>query len=347
MSTRDDSLRINNFDLLRLLAATQVMFAHGVPHLGLTEPSWWPQFGLFPGVPIFFAISGFLITASFERNSDLRDYFRNRALRIYPGLWCCVLATVVTLAVFGFSVASERGIVWCLCQLGGAIYTPSFLRSFGFGSYNGALWTIPIELQFYVAIPFVFMVLHRVARPNMALLGLWIVFLSIGLAAVFVADPLAEPGAESLTAKLFRYSFIPHFYMFLAGACLYRFNAHRTSYFAARGVYWLVAYSAAVYTLPASPIFTMLKMTMLACVAISLAYTLPMLSSRLLRGYDISYGVYIYHGLALNIAIELAVPRTCGLLAIIAVGVYGAAMISWLVVERPALRRKHYGLKRA
>jgi peptidoglycan/LPS O-acetylase OafA/YrhL len=347
MTTRDDSLRNNNFDLLRLVAATQVMFAHAVPHLGVTEPSWWRMFGHFPGVPVFFAISGFLITASFERNSELRNYLRNRALRIYPGLWCCVLATVVTLAAFGFPVVTPRGIVWCLGQLGGAIYTPPFLRGFGFGSYNGALWTIPIELQFYLVVPFVFAILRRASRPNATLIALWVVFLSIGLASTLLADPLADPRAEPIVAKLFRYSFAPHFYMFLAGACLYRFGAHCTTYFAGRGVYWFVAYAVAAYALPVSPVCIVIEMTMLACVAISLAYTLPTLSSRLLRGYDVSYGVYIYHGLIINIALELALPRTGNLLAGIAVAVYVVALLSWLAVERPALRRKHHVLKRA
>lgn len=41
---------------------------------------------LFPGVPIFFFISGFLISKSFEENSVLKEYALNRILRIYPGL---------------------------------------------------------------------------------------------------------------------------------------------------------------------------------------------------------------------------------------------------------------------
>ena len=42
-----------------------------------------------------FAISGFLISASFERSHNLANYFRNRFLRIFPALWCVVLLTVL------------------------------------------------------------------------------------------------------------------------------------------------------------------------------------------------------------------------------------------------------------
>src|SRR5689334_19790981 len=93
----------NNFDLLRILAATQVLVVHSARHLGLAKPPWWWLLEAFPGVPIFFAISGFLIAASYERSSTLRNYARNRFLRICPGLWCCVLATIPVAMFFGVS----------------------------------------------------------------------------------------------------------------------------------------------------------------------------------------------------------------------------------------------------
>ena len=70
--------RNNNFDLIRLFAAFQVVFWHGSVHFDITEA----LFGFlsvlyhFPGVPIFFTISGFLISHSLERNNfRLKQYF--------------------------------------------------------------------------------------------------------------------------------------------------------------------------------------------------------------------------------------------------------------------------------
>ena len=54
----------NNFDLIRLLAASQVAITHSAEHLNLH--SWvFDALRFFPGAPIFFFISGYLIYASY------------------------------------------------------------------------------------------------------------------------------------------------------------------------------------------------------------------------------------------------------------------------------------------
>src|SRR5579863_8989371 len=93
---------VNNFDLLRILAATQVLYFHSLAYLKVPTPTWAIPFENLPGVPIFFVISGYLVSASYERSGDLITYFRNRALRIYPGLWCCLLITLITVSVFKY-----------------------------------------------------------------------------------------------------------------------------------------------------------------------------------------------------------------------------------------------------
>lgn len=90
--------RDNNLNLLRLVAALGVLISHtsiitqgreGVPQYmwSLGTISVW----------VFFAISGFLIAASFERRKSLVDFALSRCLRIFPALIVCVLVTVFAL----------------------------------------------------------------------------------------------------------------------------------------------------------------------------------------------------------------------------------------------------------
>lgn len=102
--------------------------------------------GYFPGVPIFFAISGFLISASWERSNSLRKYFKNRFLRIYPALWFCFFLSVfVTSLTYEFKIFTFDFFKWTLAQLTiGQFYNPDFFRDYGVGVVNGSLWTIPV-----------------------------------------------------------------------------------------------------------------------------------------------------------------------------------------------------------
>jgi len=96
--------RVNNFDLLRLLAALQVAAVHSI---GILQPTGrfarllGAGLDRFPGVPIFFVISGVLISKSYEHSDSLRDYLRNRCLRIFPGLWVCLVVSVAVILALG------------------------------------------------------------------------------------------------------------------------------------------------------------------------------------------------------------------------------------------------------
>ena len=69
---------LNNFDLLRILAATQVLYFHTIFHLKINAPSWSLVFQDFPGVPVFFVISGYLVSASYERSESSDALFREQ-----------------------------------------------------------------------------------------------------------------------------------------------------------------------------------------------------------------------------------------------------------------------------
>ena len=105
MRTFTDSLdrvfdpRDNALNAWRLVLATTVILWHSWPLTGHALPNRMAV-ELLASVPVdaFFAISGFLITWSWMRNPNLRQYFTARCLRIFPGLWVCVIIIAFVIA---------------------------------------------------------------------------------------------------------------------------------------------------------------------------------------------------------------------------------------------------------
>lgn len=301
--------RKNNFDLLRLAAATQVLIIHATDHLHGQVPTALLRL---PGVPIFFVISGYLVAASLRRN-DLATYARARALRIYPALWVCLLLSMATCDVSFWRI---EAIPWFLAQISFLqFYNPDFLRGYGVGVLNGSLWTIPVELQFYVLLPF----LIRLRTPALIVIA--------GLSALLSAiEPLGKLGIYiGVTVA-------PHLYLFLLGVLLQRHPVKLNPYL------WVGIYAASSLLLgalgfevagnrinPASAV-------LLGTMVIALAHSRPIPLK-----YDISYGLYIYHMPVINRL--LAWGATDAIVIAIATS-FALATASWLLVERVALSFK-------
>lgn len=90
--------RKNNLDFIRFALATLVLYSHCYylndtasedPLLRATRQIW------FGGLAVngFFAISGFLIIASWMKSDSTWDYFRKRVGRIYPGFLVVCIAS--------------------------------------------------------------------------------------------------------------------------------------------------------------------------------------------------------------------------------------------------------------
>jgi peptidoglycan/LPS O-acetylase OafA/YrhL len=233
-----------------------------------------------------------------------------------------------------------RGLLWVICQLAGLIFTPGFLRSFGIGSYNGALWSIPIELQFYILLPFFYLGVIRTERSRTAVFAVaWLVFVVV--AFLFA---LADSAVEPRHPKVLYYTFIPHIDMFLTGALLQRWHAQRSRWIVGKGLLWVAAYLVVHFTVPWGAVDRVGGSLMMAVATVSMAYTVPGLSQRLLRGNDISYGVYIYHGLIINILVELGYKGRLLYIPLVILVTFVAGWLSWRFVERPFLRLKRHAL---
>lgn len=351
--------KMNNFDLIRLVAALQVAITHSIP---LFVPSSGDSFvlhlvELFPGVPVFFFVSGFLISKSFEKNSSVREYALNRTLRIYPGLMVCFVVSLAMVSSTGYFSAARPSVSamlpWVLGQLSFVqFYNPSFMRHYGVGVLNGSTWTITVELQFYALVPALYALFRvRVFSPrwtNGVLVTLLCIFCLMN--RIYVGS--APHHAHELWFKLIGVSFLPWFYMFLVGV-LFQKNCERfLAWFGGRWVVLFVAYcmlealgsGVLRWNLGNGNTLGVPLFLALAIVTFAAAFTCPALSDRLLRRNDISYGVYVYHMPIVNLllVVGLGGSVTGFLLAISATLV--CACLSWKAIEKPALAWKKHPL---
>ena len=349
--------RKNNFDLIRLFAALQVVIHHLISHLEIKET---PELLLsilsyFPGVPIFFFISGFLISKSYENNSVITEYIKNRILRIYPALIVCLFLTLFSIYIVGYfdnkSFSGLEFIAWVFGQMTFVqFYNPDFMRDFGTGVMNGSLWTISVELQFYIIMPILYGLFSLVngKNSNRNLFFLIIIFLLFHIIKFLYQHEYAD----HLLYKLFSLSFLPWIWMFLVGIIFQKnfiFFYHLLSgkIFYILLLYLLIAYSFTNYLgfnvwdekIGMNPFLFLF----LVAVIFSFAYSFIGLSNMLLRKNDISYGVYIYHIPIINLLIYYGYFGGVSVfIAFITTLLF--ALMSWFFVERNSMKLKKYSL---
>ncbi len=160
--------RHNNFDLLRLVAAVLVIFSHAFllsensqDHEPLMLLTGGQTILGIVGVFVFFTISGYLITQSFEQTRSPLVFLAKRALRIFPGLFLCLLLCVVAIGplVTALPLAdyfSRREPY--LFLLHNAVLDTDYNRLPGVefwpgnigGIVDGPLWSLPCEVLMYL-----------------------------------------------------------------------------------------------------------------------------------------------------------------------------------------------------
>jgi peptidoglycan/LPS O-acetylase OafA/YrhL len=168
-------LRSNSFDFVRLTLALAVVISHSIPlgNFKLKELSF-PIQAFSPDINSittvghlavfgFFAISGFLITASWLNTNSIEVFLKNRFLRIFPAFWICLAITAFLFSpIIYYSFGTENyffifakrslGYVWynwSTFMLQTGIFDPKDLIHKPLFDLNGSLWTLTYELRMY------------------------------------------------------------------------------------------------------------------------------------------------------------------------------------------------------
>jgi len=295
---------------------------------------------------MFFALSGFLITASAMRLS-LGNFIVNRGLRILPALIVEVLLSAIVLgAIFTTLPLSEyfrsEGFWRYFGNIAGfvSLRLPGVYDMNPHHAVNMSLWTIPYEIGCYVVIAalIVSRCLHK-PKTVLALCGAF----SVGAIGLYLINPGFVSTSELDPRNIFVGAGSRLFISFLLGIAiyLYRFDisySHRT----AAACLLLCLTVAAVGPLPGA-LLNILVTPALAYLTVYLGVSdLPELP--LFRRGDYSYGIYLY-GFPLQQTIFTLWPdnRAASILFVVSVPVITAfAMLSWHAIERPilALRRR-------
>lgn len=336
--------RKNALNAWRLALASGVVLWHSWP---LTGRSIYPplhQLLAQVWVDGFFAISGFLITSSWVRDPRLRDYIVARGLRIFPGLWVCLI--VVAFVIAPISTAIQGGspvrmllspgpIVYVLNNAvlniyhGGINGTPRHVPFSG--TWDGVLWTLIFELFCYIAI--------AVAGMAGLLNRRWpapVVFALFLTLAALVSYPIeAIPTFLQMVA---RFALV-----FAAGALLHEFRDRVSARWS------LVAVSAVIVAVTG-----VLVPNYRILAAIPLAYAVIVSGAlihnkRLRLRTDLSYGVYIYawpmQQLLVICGLGFLHPLAFAVVAFAAT--LPLAALSWFLVEKRALALKSRFRRRA
>jgi peptidoglycan/LPS O-acetylase OafA/YrhL len=334
--------RRNNLRIVRLVAATAVIFAHSYGlNFGLAAERHEPLAALTGidsgslAVDIFFVASGFLVGRSLLRGRDPIDFLLSRVLRIYPGLICAVLVmalllgpAVTTLSLGGYFHDQwlYRFIAFDTTMISPGRFVPGLpgvFKDLPFRPFvAGSLWTLPWELWMYAMLLGLF-VLRGLGRAYAPLL--------CALAVAFIAIELHLWRADIYMVPLIRFLAIFH-----AGVAAYRFR-DRIS------LSWpmLAVLSAAMVVANVATQSALLLPIWLAYTVLFVSYYPPLVIERWCDGPDYSYGIYIYAYAVQQTLVWRFGPMPVLPHFLLAWGLtMPLAMLSWHLVEKPSLALK-------
>ena len=340
------------FDFLRIALATCVVAMHAMQYTANTwifdRPFWFAEYSV---VPMFFALSGFLVTGSGLRLS-LGNFLLNRGLRIAPALSVEIFASaliigpLVTTWTLGAYFRDTQFWLYFTNIFGIIHYNlPGVFQDHYLTYVNGALWTVPYEIICYIITSILIKtkLIHNVST----IVALTVGFIAIGVFLQF-SHVLGSMG--EFTGKAVKFVFYKREAQ-LVTAFLFGMIAYQMKEIIPRSR-WLLAGAVLLCAIAAvcldvsqtfKPATRIVLLPALTYITIYLGLTEIGLPAWLKKG-DYSYGLYLYHNPLLQIVIGIF-PQICmqwiggGLFTFVVTLpiAFGMAYVSWHLIEKPTL----------
>lgn len=302
MESRASKVNINEncFDIIRLVCTFTVFFGHFLTHFSVESDVLHGIAYFVRGVPVFFFLSGLFIARSLERYNT-PEFLKRRAIRIFPELWVCVIVNFVIIIVsLGGGYKLKDIIVYLLTQMTAfQFYTGGWLRSYGVGVPNGALWTITVDIQFYIVAIF----LARWLKGKK--IRTW----GITICLAMILD-LALEKAKGLYPeigyKLLQCNLIPFLWIFLIGMCVYYNRDRLIPMFTKTKWMFVGAYLIWQFVVPSQIVkafggirYNVVTTTLMLLMITGIGFSF---NKRLKQDYSYSY--YLYHMVVINFVIN-------------------------------------------
>ena len=316
----------NNFDFIRVLLAFIVF----VGHLGVLSAT--PQLAFLMHSPVevavfaFFIVSGFLIARSYERSSSLKSYAKKRINRIVPAYLLVVFLCATLLSLVSSLPLSEyfsnpqvyKYLFWNSLFMN--FKAPSLPGVFGNQAVNGALWTLKIEMCFYIAVPLLFLLFGKNNKyRNTSLIVLY--FLSL----IFL-NYFEMTGRAAISRQL------PGSLCYFIGGMLLYFNFDR--FIQHKNILVIIA----ALTVWIDLIFKikLFSPMMISIIVLYIAYSFRFLNNFGKYG-DFTYGIYIFHFPIIRVFQTLGLfddynPYMMGFVCMLVV--IGVGITSWHLYEK-------------
>lgn len=329
----------NFFTPLRLLFAILVVVGH-TSIIGLRDPQAEPHVFFhynfsYLAVNLFFIASGFLVTKSMLYRGDVSEYGSARVLRIYPALIVLTLFTMFIVGPLSTSLPLKdyfthidflKQPLAVLSFIDTDMFLPGIFESNAEQMAGGPLWTLRYEFLAYIGTAIIFslglmkkkwMVLAQFILPSMA----WVAAHALGFYDHIPATLQA----------LLRFGIA-----YGLGAAIFAYRDRLS--FHALGIPAMFLLAVVTSKLQ---IFEVTTNMALAYFVMWAAYVKAPKLDFLKNLSDVSYGVYIYHWLVLQM-VFMWMP-SLSVLALFAISLpitYLLATLSWHFVEKPMLTKK-------